>query len=666
MEADESRLRIFLRIKPVDGKSNLLFQVAPGKKEATIKDPRQPLDERHFEFARVFEPTTSQDEVFDVACRRMVEGFIEGKQSCCIAYGQTGAGKTYTVFGSEDGNFSLRGLATRAVEYVFLAIQRSGDKKEMQLSASIAEILGERIRDLGKAHVISDLSVLTSTYQSESLQLQDHKGKFFIQDLTQFPLRSDDELVEALQQAWTLQRANDTDSASLAHVILTLTLSVQYKSDLRAGVTTSTMTFVDLAGSEKPGQSKVSVAKMKDLTASGQHLAVLGRVLLSISMEEKGHKSIHVPFHEGTLTSLLSDTMKGKATIAFVAAVLPSLKTMEETMNTLQFAERIKRSDSTSKANIVDLPKAKDAVSTTNFQEKRIQKLRYDIDEAKYQLEHAQFLHERTLRDLSVMLGLDIDLDVVLSARPGTKEFLIAQTHKEAVERSRNLETRNSDLEKKLREHQILLEEIQRVELNNIDKRNRERAELQLFIEKVKDEIHESGQKAEEEAKTDLLQRAEDLQKLLTHSHLLLEEKAASIHSVPFTMQNKAADARFLSEQREMGRTDAEKEGKKTFKQLESEHEEQMKAIKEQVEQELANKDRTIADFTHQFKIYTSKKKEKVKSLFKEEISLYECTSQYEHLLREIENGAFNQGIRPVIIPTRDFPAVANKDKYAQ
>jgi hypothetical protein len=666
MEAGDSRLRIFLRIKPVDGKSNMLFQVAPGKKEAVLKDPRQPLDERHFEFARVFEPNTSQDEVFDVACRRMVEGFLEGKAGCCLAYGQTGAGKTYTVFGSDDGNFTLRGMAVRAVEYVFLAIQRSGDKKEMHLTASLAEIIGERIRDLGKAHVISDPIVLSSTYQSENLELQDQKGRFFIHDLTQFPLQSDDELVEALQQAWTLQHGNDADNASLAHVILTLTLNVKDKADPRAGVTTSTMTFVDLAGSEKPGQSRVSVAKMKDLTTAGEHLAVLGRVLLSISMEERGHKSIHVPFHEGTLTSLLSDTMKGKATISFIATVLPSLKTMEETMNTLQFAERIKRSDSTSKANIVDLPKVKDTVSTTNFQEKRIQKLRYDIDEAKYQLEHAQFLHERTLRDLAVMLGLDIDLDMVLSARPGTKEFLIAQTHKEAVERSRNLELRNNDLEKKLREHQILLEEIQRVELNNIDKRNKERAELQLLTEKIKDEIHEAGRKAEEEAKTELMQRAEDLQKLLTHSHLLLEEKSASIHSVPFTMQNKAADARFLSEQREMGRTDAEKEGKKLFKQLESEHEEQMKLVKEQLDQRLAQQDRQLAEFTHQFKLYTSKKKETVKSMLKEEISMYECTCQYDMLLRDIENGAFNQGIRPVLIPTRDIPVVASKDKFTQ
>lgn len=666
MEADDSRLRIYLRIKPVDGKSNLLFHVTPGKKEAVLKDPRQPLEDRHFEFARVFEPSTSQDEVFEVTCRRMVEGFIEGKNACCMAYGQTGAGKTFTIFGSEDGNFTLRGMAVRAAEYLFLAIQRAGDRKEMLVTASLAEIIGDRIRDLGKAHTTSDLSVLHSVYESENLELQDQKGKFFIKDLTQFPLSSDDELVEVMQQAWALQRGNDADNPSLAHVILTFNLSVKDKHDFRAPIVTSTMTFVDLAGSEKPGQSRVSVAKMKDLTAAGEHLAVLGRVLLSISMEERGHKSIHVPFHEGTLTSLLSETMKGKATIAFISAVLPSLKTMEETLNTLQFAERIKRSDSTSKANIIDLPKSKDTTSTTNFQEKRIQKLRYDIDEAKYQMEHAQFLHERTLRDLSVMLGLDIDLDTVLSARPGTKEFLIAQTHKEAVERSRNLEQRNADLEKRLREHQILLEEIQRVELNNIDKRNKERAELQMKIEKVKDDIHEAERKAEEEAKAELLHRAEDLQKLLTHSHLLLEEKAASIHSVPFTMQNKAADARFLSEQREMGRTEAEKEGKKTFKQLETEHSDAMQVIKEQLQQELAQKDRTLLELTHEFKLVTSKTKDEIKEILKEEITLYESSIQFDHLLHEIENGAYNQGIRPVIIPTRDFPLSATKEKYPQ
>ena len=666
MEADDTRLRIFLRIKPVDGKSNMLFQVSPGKKEAVLKDPRQPLDERRFEFSRVFEPNTTQDEVFDVACRRMVEQYLEGRNACCISYGQTGAGKSYTMFGSEDGNFTLRGMAMRAAEYIFLQAQRAGDKKEMTVTASLAEVIGERIRDLGKAHVISDASVLAQKYESESLELQDQKGKFFIKDLAVFPLRSDDELVEVMQQAWTLQRAHDADSASLAHVILWLNLTVKDRGEPRGPGVMSSLSFVDLAGSEKPGHSHVPVAKMKDLTAAGTHLAVLGRVLLSISMEERGHKSIHVPFHEGILTSLLTDTMKGKASIALFANVLPSLKTMEETMNTLQFAERIKRSDSTSKANIVDLPKPKDTVTTTNFQEKRIQKLRYDIDEAKYQLEHAQFLHERTLRDLSAMLGLEIDLDMVLGAKPGTKEFLISQTHKEAVERSRNLEQRNADLEKRLREHQVLLEEIQRVELNNIDKRLKERADVNEQIEKVKDELHEAGRKADEEAKAQLLQRAEDLQKLLTHSHLLLEEKSASIHSVPFTMQNKAADARFLSDQRELGRADAEKEGKKQFKSLEIEHEQQIVNVKEQLEHYLEEKDRKISEFMHEMKLYTTKKKEVTKAMLKEEIVLYEATSQLDALIHDIESGAFNQNIRPVIIPVKDIPVPASSDKYPQ
>jgi hypothetical protein len=55
-------------------------------------------------------------QVFDNACKPLVDHVLDGYNSCCFAYGQTGSGKTYSIFGeAEDGR---RGIVPRAMEQV--------------------------------------------------------------------------------------------------------------------------------------------------------------------------------------------------------------------------------------------------------------------------------------------------------------------------------------------------------------------------------------------------------------------------------------------------------------------------------------------------------------------------------------------------------------------
>ena len=87
----------------------------------------------------------SQDEVFDASCRDAVENVVDGFNATVLAYGQTGAGKTYTVMGGRD--YASRGLVPRAIHHLFscLSAQVGAD---VTVRVSFCEIYNELIYDL--------------------------------------------------------------------------------------------------------------------------------------------------------------------------------------------------------------------------------------------------------------------------------------------------------------------------------------------------------------------------------------------------------------------------------------------------------------------------------------------------------------------------------------
>ena len=60
---------------------------------------------RNLEFSleHVFDQFQPQDEVFRIAAQGHITSVLEGFNACLIAYGQTGAGKTFTMTGGTEG-----------------------------------------------------------------------------------------------------------------------------------------------------------------------------------------------------------------------------------------------------------------------------------------------------------------------------------------------------------------------------------------------------------------------------------------------------------------------------------------------------------------------------------------------------------------------------------
>ena len=73
----------------------------------------------------------------------MIDQCLEGYNATLFAYGHTGAGKTYTIFGSGETN---KGILQLATEYLIEQLKLT--KEMWVLSCNFVEIYNEQFRDL--------------------------------------------------------------------------------------------------------------------------------------------------------------------------------------------------------------------------------------------------------------------------------------------------------------------------------------------------------------------------------------------------------------------------------------------------------------------------------------------------------------------------------------
>jgi kinesin family protein 15 len=117
------------------------------------------VDGRRFQFDAVAGAEASQDTIFEMVGRPIVDSCVAGFNGCIFAYGQTGSGKTYTMQGTDESMQKFvseqrispsSGLLQRIVVYLFECIdcEREASGAVSQVRFSYCEIYNDEIRDL--------------------------------------------------------------------------------------------------------------------------------------------------------------------------------------------------------------------------------------------------------------------------------------------------------------------------------------------------------------------------------------------------------------------------------------------------------------------------------------------------------------------------------------
>uniref|UniRef100_A0A3Q3S0E2 Kinesin family member 1C n=1 Tax=Mastacembelus armatus TaxID=205130 RepID=A0A3Q3S0E2_9TELE len=342
-------VKVAVRVRPFNSREtgrNAKCVIQMQGNTTCISNPKQTKDgAKNFTFDYSYwSHTTAEDPAFasqtqvykDIGEEMLLHAF-EGYNVCIFAYGQTGAGKSYTMMGKQEPG--QEGIIPQLCEDLF---QRTGENRDPDLTYSVEvsymEIYCERVRDL------------LNPMSQGTLRVREHPilGPY-VEDLsklavTGFPDIRD--LMDVGNKARTVAATNMNETSSRSHAVFTIVFT-QKRRDQMTSLDTekvSKISLVDLAGSERADSSGAKGTRLKEGANINKSLTTLGKVISALAeMSNKKRKSDFIPYRDSVLTWLLKENLGGNSRTAMIAALSPADINYEETLSTLRYADRAKQ-----------------------------------------------------------------------------------------------------------------------------------------------------------------------------------------------------------------------------------------------------------------------------------------------------------------------------------
>ncbi|EGY18864.1 hypothetical protein VD0002_g8598 [Verticillium dahliae] len=289
-----------------------------------------------FTFDRVFDMECKQSDIFDFSIRSTVDDILNGYNGTVFAYGQTGAGKSYTMMGSSIDDEEGRGVIPRIVEQIFASIMSSPSTIEYTVRVSYMEIYMEKIRDL-------------LAPQNDNLPVHEEKSRgVYVKGLLEIYVSSVQEVYEVMRRggnARAVAATNMNQESSRSHSIFVITIT---QKNVETGSAKSGQLFlVDLAGSEKVGKTGASGQTLEEAKKINKSLSALGMVINSLT----DGRSSHIPYRDSKLTRILQESLGGNSRTTLIINCSPSSYNDAETISTLRFGTRAKAIKNKAKVN---------------------------------------------------------------------------------------------------------------------------------------------------------------------------------------------------------------------------------------------------------------------------------------------------------------------------
>ncbi|XP_068014486.1 kinesin-like protein KIF1B isoform X19 [Melanerpes formicivorus] len=279
----------------------------------------------------------SQSRVYNDIGKEMLQHAFEGYNVCIFAYGQTGAGKSYTMMGKQEE--SQAGIIPQLCEELFEKINdNSNEEMSYSVEVSYMEIYCERVRDL------------LNPKNKGNLRVREHPllGPY-VEDLSKLAVTSYTDiadLMDAGNKARTVAATNMNETSSRSHAVFTIVFT-QKKHDTETDLSTekvSKISLVDLAGSERADSTGAKGTRLKEGANINKSLTTLGKVISALAeVTKKKKKTDFIPYRDSVLTWLLRENLGGNSRTAMVAALSPADINYDETLSTLRYADRAKQ-----------------------------------------------------------------------------------------------------------------------------------------------------------------------------------------------------------------------------------------------------------------------------------------------------------------------------------
>ncbi|KAK7159034.1 hypothetical protein R3I94_005387 [Phoxinus phoxinus] len=348
-------VKVAVRVRPFNSReigkdSKCIIQMSGNT--TTIINPKQPKENKSFNFDYSYWSHTTPEDV-NFACQRQVYKDIgeemllhafEGYNVCIFAYGQTGAGKSYTMMGKQEKD--QEGIIPLLCEDLFTKFNNNNDNSmSYSVEVSYMEIYCERVRDL------------LNPKNKGNLRVREHPlmGPY-VEDLSKLAVTSYNDiqdLMDSGNKARTVAATNMNETSSRSHAVFNI-IFTQKRHDSDSENTSekvSKISLVDLAGSERADSTGAKGTRLKEGANINKSLTTLGKVISALAEidsapnKNKKKKKVEsfIPYRDSVLTWLLRENLGGNSRTAMIAALSPADINYDETLSTLRYADRAKQ-----------------------------------------------------------------------------------------------------------------------------------------------------------------------------------------------------------------------------------------------------------------------------------------------------------------------------------
>ena len=245
---------------------------------------RNRTKEKRYAFDQAFDKNSGQVQIYQNTTKFLIEGVLHGFNATVFAYGATGAGKTYTMVGTENnpGNMFL------AFQDLFLKMKESEKEKKYVIRVSFLEIYNEQIRDL---IVISQ----------DFLEMREDPDKgITVAGLSEVEVETPEEVMELLfygNQNRTQEATGANETSSRSHAVLQITVEEKDRAEgIHSQINIGKLSLIDLAGTERASKTNNRGIRMLEGAKINRSLLALGNCINALVDEMKTNKKNHIPY----------------------------------------------------------------------------------------------------------------------------------------------------------------------------------------------------------------------------------------------------------------------------------------------------------------------------------------------------------------------------------
>ncbi|XP_066302005.1 kinesin heavy chain-like isoform X3 [Branchiostoma lanceolatum] len=332
-DPSECSIKVVCRFRPMNA-----AETAAGSRPISKfpADDTVNIQGKVFTFDRVFKPTTTQEQVYNLAAKAIVKDVLDGYNGTIFAYGQTSSGKTHTMEGVLHDPIQ-RGIIPRIVDDIFNHIYSMDENLEFHIKVTYVEVYMDKIRDL--------LDV-----QKTNLSVHEDKNRVpYVKGATERFVSSPEEVMDTIDEGKSNRHVavtNMNEHSSRSHSIFLIHVkqeNLETEKKLHGK-----LYLVDLAGSEKVSKTGAEGTVLDEAKNINKSLSALGNVVSALAEGKKAY----IPYRDSKMTRILQEALGGNSRTTIIICASPSSYNEFETKSTLMFGQRAKTIKNTVTVNL--------------------------------------------------------------------------------------------------------------------------------------------------------------------------------------------------------------------------------------------------------------------------------------------------------------------------